>query len=146
MSERFVAEIIRGEAKNTMGLVIPEAVVERLGRGKRPPVIVTIGSYAYASTVASMGGQFLVGISAEHRAALNLEGQSRVEVQLTVDESSRDTPVPADLRAALEEAGKWEAFQGLAPSRRKEAVRQVEEAKTEETRKRRIAKVMEMGK
>lgn len=43
----------------------------------------------------------------------------------------------------LEQADKSDAFAGLAPSRKKEFVRQVEEAKTEETRQRRIAKVVQ---
>lgn len=142
MPETFTATLLRGDTKNTLGLVIPAEVVERLGRGKRPAVRVTIQGYTYASTIASMGGQFLIGVAAEHRASLDLEGRADVEVTLTVDDTPRDTPVPADLRAALEAASAWERFQALAPSRRKEAVRQVEEAKSADTRARRIAKIV----
>lgn len=123
-----------------MGLVIPPAVVEALGRGKRPAVRVKLQGYEYASTVASMGGQFLIGIAAEHRGALRLDGLDSVEVTLVADDGPRDTPVPADLLAALEAAGALDAFQALAPSRRKEAVRQVEEAKSADTRARRVHK------
>lgn len=142
MSEQFTAQIVRGGTKNTMGLVIPAEVVERLGRGKRPSVRVTLQGYTYTSTVASMGGQFLIGLAAEHRSFLRLDGLEAVEVRLDLDEGPRDTPVPDDLRAALEAAARWEVFQAWAPSRRKEAVRQVEEAKSAETRSRRITKVV----
>ena len=143
MSESFNAQILRGQTKNTMGIVIPADVVERLGRGKRPAVKVRLQGYEYASTVAVMGGQFLIGIAAEHRGALQLEGLDHVEVTLVVDDGPRDTALPADLQAALEAAAALDAFQALAPSRRKEAVRQVEEAESADTRARRILKVVE---
>jgi uncharacterized protein YdeI (YjbR/CyaY-like superfamily) len=54
----------------------------------------------------------------------------------------RTTPIPEDLAAALGAAGATERFEALAFSRRKEFVRQVEEAKTPETRARRIEKIL----
>jgi uncharacterized protein YdeI (YjbR/CyaY-like superfamily) len=50
--------------------------------------------------------------------------------------------VPDDLAEALAALSVREAFDGLAPSARKEHVRQVESAKAEETRNRRIAKIV----
>ena len=51
------------------GFVVPDEVVEALGSGKRPPVRVTINGYTYSNTVAVMGGEYMVGVSAEHRAS-----------------------------------------------------------------------------
>lgn len=50
--------------------------------------------------------------------------------------------LPSDLRAALVDAGALDGFEALAPSRKKEDVRNVESAKTPETRERRIAKIV----
>jgi uncharacterized protein YdeI (YjbR/CyaY-like superfamily) len=65
-------------------------------------------------------------------------------VTLELDTAPRTVEVPEDLAAALDAAaGTREAFDKLAPSMRKEHVRQVEEAKTQETRERRIARIVE---
>jgi uncharacterized protein YdeI (YjbR/CyaY-like superfamily) len=50
--------------------------------------------------------------------------------------------IPDDLATALATAGAKEMFDALALSKRKEFVRQVEDAKTPETRARRIAKIV----
>jgi hypothetical protein len=134
MPVHVTARIERGTTKDTMELVIPPDVVDALGAGRRPPVTVTIGAYTYRSTIATMGGQFMVGIAAEHRRHLQLDGIDEVEVTLAVDASPRDTPLPADLEAALRDAGVLDTFRALAPSHRKEHVRAVEEAKAPATR------------
>ncbi|HEY3409753.1 MAG TPA: YdeI/OmpD-associated family protein [Propionicimonas sp.] len=127
---------------NNVGIVVPEEVVESFGAGKRVPVIVTINGYSYASTIAVMGGQYLVGVAAAHREAAGVAGGETHEVTLTHDTSARVTPVPDDLAEALAGAGLRAAFDALAPSHRKEHVRSVTEAKSEETRQRRIEKVV----
>ncbi|MEZ4321129.1 MAG: YdeI/OmpD-associated family protein [Myxococcota bacterium] len=142
-SVQILAPLERGTRKDTLGLVLPEASVLALGGGKRPPVAVTVQGYTWRSTVAPMGGRFLVGIAKEHREHLALDGLDAVEVELRLDTEPRVTPVPPDLAEALASAGRTAAFDALAPSRRKEAVRQVEEAKTAATRERRIAKIVD---
>jgi len=121
---------------------VPEEVVESFGAGKRVPVTVTINGYSYPSTIAVMGGQYLVGVAAVHREAAGVAGGETHEVTLTHDTSARDTPVPEDLAEALDAAGARERFNALAPSHRKEHVRSVTEAKAEATRQRRIEKVV----
>ena len=71
-------------------------VVTGLGAGKRPPVRVTINGYTYRNTVAVMGGVYMVGVSAEHRAAAGLSADDRG--RLHVDEAFRTT-VPHILAA-----------------------------------------------
>jgi hypothetical protein len=127
---------------NNVGIVVPEEVVESFGAGKRVPVIVTINGYSYPSTIAVMGGQYLVGVATVHREAAGVAGGETHEVTLTHDTSARDTPVPDDLAEALAAAGLRAAFDALAPSHRKEHVRSVTDAKAEATRQRRIEKVV----
>jgi hypothetical protein len=136
----FSTTLMRDDEVNAMGIVVPPDAIERLGAGKRPAVVVTIGSYTYRSTVAVMGGLFLIPLNQEHRARSGIEPGTDVEVSLELDDQPRTVEVPADLAAALDAAGLREAFDRLSYSARKEHVRQVEDAKTSETRTRRIPK------
>lgn len=130
------------ESGNNVGIEVPESIVLAFGAGKRVPVIVTIAGYSYPSTIAVMGGRYLIPLAAAHRRAAGVAGGETHEVNLAHDRSSRDTPVPDDLAAALTSAGVRSAFDKLAPSARKEQVRSVTEAKAAETRQRRIEKVV----
>ena len=128
---------------NNVGIEVPEEVVLGFDAGKRIPVVVTIAGYSYPSTIAVMGGRYLIPLAAAHRKAAGVAGGEEHEIELVHDTSSRDTPVPEDLAVALDAAGRRAAFDALSPSRRKEHVRQVTEAKAAATRQRRIQKVVD---
>jgi hypothetical protein len=135
---RFRATVERS-GKTATGLEVPSTVVERLGAGKRPAVRVTINGFTYRSTIASMGGRFMVGISAEHRAGAKVAGGDVVDVDIELDTAPRAVDVPRDLAAALEKDGAAKAtFDGLSYSNKRWHVLSIEGAKTEETRTRRI--------
>jgi Bacteriocin-protection, YdeI or OmpD-Associated/Domain of unknown function (DUF1905) len=127
--------------RNT-GIPVPPEVLDSLGGGKRPAVLVDVNGYRYASTVGVMGGQALIPFSAERRAESGLGGGDALTVSLALDAAPRETPVPEDLAAALAAAGVRDAFDRLAPSRRKAHVTGVEGAKAPETRARRVAAVV----
>jgi hypothetical protein len=129
--------------KNTAGIKVPEEIIEKLGPSKRPLVRVTIKKHTYRSAVAVMGGKFMIGVSAENRQAAGVQGGDEVDITLELDLEPRTVEIPKDLKSALIEAGKFAAFERTAPSMRKEYVRQVEEAKAQETRERRISKIVE---
>lgn len=61
---------------------------------------------------------------------------------LDLDQQQREVEVPAELAAALEQAGATAAFDPLTCTRRTEPARGVAEAKKPETRDRRIAVVV----
>ena len=128
--------------RTATGLQVPDDVVAALGGGKRPPVTVTLGGYGYRTTIAPMGGAFWIPLAAEHREAAGLVAGQEVDVRVELDTAPRETPLPEDLAAALDEDARA-FFDGLAPSHRKEWVRWVEEAKKPETRAARIAKTAE---
>jgi hypothetical protein len=128
--------------KTATGLQVPDDVVAALGGGKRPPVTVTLGGYGYRTTVAPMGGAYWIPLAAEHREAAGVRAGEEVDVRVELDTAPRDTPLPDDLAAALDDGARAH-FDGLAPSHRKEWVRWVEEAKKPETRAARIAKTAE---
>jgi hypothetical protein len=129
--------------KNTTGIEVPEEVIEKLGSSKRPLVRVTIKEYTYRSAVAVMDGKFMIGLSAENRQAAGVQGGDEVEIAIELDLEPRTVEIPNDFKSALIEAGALDAFENSAPSMRKEYVRQVEEAKAQETRERRISKIVE---
>ncbi|MBN1314704.1 MAG: DUF1905 domain-containing protein [Anaerolineales bacterium] len=135
--------IILQTGKNTTGIQVPGEIIEKLGAGKRPLVCVTIKQYTYRGAVAVMGGKFMISLSAENRRAADVQGGEEVNVTVELDLEPRTVEIPSDLKNALGEAGALEAFENSAPSMRKEYVRQVEEAKAQETRERRIAKIVE---
>lgn len=142
-SVTFTTELFLA-GKTATGMVLTDEVVEALGRGKRPPVVVQLPGYSYRSTVAVMSGRFMLPVAREHREAAGLSAGDRVEVTLSLDEAPRTVDVPNDLAEALAAAGLTEAFAGLSYSHRKEHVRAVEEAKKPETRARRVAKSVDM--
>jgi Bacteriocin-protection, YdeI or OmpD-Associated/Domain of unknown function (DUF1905) len=140
---RFRTTIVQS-GKTATGIQVPDAVVEALGSGKRPAVKVTVNGYSYRSTVASMGGVFMVSLSAEHRAGAGVGGGEEVEVDLEVDSAPREVTVPPELVAALDaEPAARATFDGLSYSNKSWHVLQVTGAKTEETRQRRIARSVE---
>ena len=130
---------------NATGIEIPAAIVEGLNAGKRPKVTVTINGSTLRSTVAVMGGRYVVGVNAEQRARSGTKAGDQIEVTLELDTAPREVEAPPDLLAALQAAGVREAWERLSFTHRKEHVRAIEDAKAPETRLRRIEKAVAMA-
>jgi len=133
------------EGKTATGINVPAEVVDALGGGKRPRVTVTInGQHTYRSSVAVLGGRYMLGVSAENRAAAGVEGGQDVDVELELDTAPREVTVPPDFASALAaEPAARATFDGLSYSNKSWHVLQIDGAKTDETRQRRIAKSVE---
>jgi hypothetical protein len=130
--------------KTATGIVVPPEVVESLGAGKRPPVSITINGYTYRSTIAVMDGRYMVGISAENRAGAKVAGGDIIDVEIELDTQPREVTVPEDLSDAL--AGDLDAhrfFETLSYSNKRAIVTPIADAKSPETRERRIARAVE---
>lgn len=126
-----------------VGIVVPADAIAALDAGKRPAVHVDLNGHAYRSTVAVMGGQFMIGVNAGVRDATGLKAGDAVSVTLTVADTPRDVDVPEDLAAALaadDRAGAF--FAALSNSLQRYHVDLVNGAKTPETRHRRIDKAL----
>ena len=129
--------------KTATGLQVPDEIVAALGSSRRPTVSITVGSHTYTTTVARMGGRFLVPLSAGNRTAAGVSAGDEVEVDIELDHAVREVSVPADLQAALDvDAEASATFAQLAYTHRKEWVRWVEEAKKPETRQTRLVKTV----
>jgi hypothetical protein len=130
---------------NNTGIVVPEGVMDQLAAGKRPPVLVTVNGYDYRSTVAVMGGRYMIGISAAIRRATGLKGGDPIRVTLAVADTPREVEVPADFAAALavdESVGAF--FASLSNSLQRYHVDSINGAKSLETRQRRIEKAVSL--
>ena len=122
---------------NNTGIVVPGEVIEQLGAGKRPPVLVSVNGYEYRNTVAVMGGRHMISISAAVRNATGLKGGDSIRVTLTVADSPREVNVPADFAAALAADERARAFfDKLSNSMQRYHV------KSADTRQRRIDKAI----
>jgi Domain of unknown function (DUF1905)/Bacteriocin-protection, YdeI or OmpD-Associated len=138
---RFRATILLN-GRTATGVEVPEEVVTALG-SRRPPVRATIGGYTYRSSVASMGGRYLLPISAEVRGRAGVAAGDEVDVELELDTEPREVAVPPDLAELLErEPGAKRTFEGLSYSRKQRLVGPIADAKTAETRQRHLDKAI----
>jgi hypothetical protein len=135
--------LIEGAGKTAAGIEVPPEVVAALGQSKRPPVRVTINGHVFRSTVAVLGGRFMLGISNEVRASAGVAAGDEVEVGMELDTAPREVTVPAELaRELATDAAAKRAFEALSYSKQRLLVDPVANAKTLDTRDRNIAKAM----
>jgi len=135
--------IVQLNGKTATGIRVPAEVVASLGSSKRPAVRVSINGHTYRSTVASMGGEFMLPVSAENRASARIAAGDEIEVDVEPDTAPREVEVPSDLRELLDkDADAKKIFDGLSYSKKQQIVYPIEEAKTAETRQRRIEKAI----
>src|SRR5258708_10272118 len=87
--------------KTAAGIEVPAKVVAALGSSKRPPVRATINGFTYRSTVAVMGGKFMLGVSNEVRKSAGVAAGQTVDIDLELDTAPREVELPADFATAL---------------------------------------------
>jgi hypothetical protein len=122
---------------------VPKEVVTALGPSKRPAVSVTINGFTYRTTVASMGGRYLIPVSGDVRHSAGIAAGDQVEVGIELDTAPREITVPADLREALaRDANARSFFEELSYTNKRRVVDPIEAAKAPETRQRRIEKAV----
>ncbi|MGB5554015.1 MAG: YdeI/OmpD-associated family protein [Flavobacteriaceae bacterium] len=139
---KFKTKIV--QTGNNTGIEVSEQQLEKLGGGKKPLVIVTLNNHSYRSAVGKMGGKFMISLSSENRKKAIVEGGDTLEVTLELDTDPRTVEIPLVLQKALDKSKiTKENFEKLAPSKKKAIILSVNDAKTEETRQRRIQKVID---
>lgn len=131
---------------NHASIEIPDKNLAALGANKRAPLKVTINGYTYQSTATGVDGKCMVVFPTRDREASGAKAGDRITVTLELDDGYRNVDVPKPLSAALTANGLADTFRDLTYSKRKEFARQVSEAKAEETRDRRIEKIIDQLK
>jgi hypothetical protein len=140
---RFRTKILQS-GKTAAGIEVPEKVVAALGSSKRPPVRATINGFTYRTSVASMGGKFMLGVPPEFREGAGVAAGDTVDVDLELDTEVREVAIPADFASALaRNAGAKKFFDGLNYSNKRRLVTAIEAIKSPEVRERRIGKTVE---
>src|SRR5216684_2420748 len=138
---RFRTKILAA-GKTAAGIEVPAKVVAALGSSKRPPVRATINGFTYRSTVAVMGGKFMLGVSNEVRKSAGVAAGDTVDIDLELDTAAREVPIPPDFAAALARNAKaTKFFEGLSYSKKLRLVTPID-IKDAETRKRRISETV----
>jgi hypothetical protein len=125
------------------GLEVPMKLVDALGGGKRPAVNVTIKGHSWRTRIAIMRGRYLIGFSNANRRAAGVATGDKVEVELALDTEPRVVSEPTDLAEALDADSRARgAFDRLPFGLRRRHVTAVEDARSAETRQRRIANLV----
>jgi hypothetical protein len=130
--------------RTATGISVPPDVVAGLGAGKKPPVRVTIARHTYRTTIAPRGERYLIPVSAENRGAAGVAAGDEVDVEIALDTEPRVLAVPDDLAQALDrEPAARARFDALSYSAKQRHVLPIAQAKTPETRARRVAKALD---
>ncbi|HLQ14252.1 MAG TPA: YdeI/OmpD-associated family protein [Candidatus Eisenbacteria bacterium] len=138
---RFRTKILAA-GKTAAGIEVPAKVVAALGSSKRPPVRATINGFTYRSTVAVMGGKFMVGMPPVFREGAGVAAGDMVDVDLELDTAPREVELPIDFAAALSRDAKAKKFfEGLSYSKKRVLVTPID-VKNPDVRKERIAKTV----
>jgi hypothetical protein len=127
---------------NHASLEIPDKNLAEIGANKRAPLKITINHYTYQSTATGVGGKCMVVFPTRDREATGAAAGDLVTVTLELDRGYRHVDVPDALSKSLAAHDLSETFHNLTYSKRKEFARQVADAKAEDTRTRRIEKII----
>lgn len=133
--------IVVGEG-NHASIEIPDKNLAEIGANRRAPLKVTINGYTYQSTATGVDGKCMVVFPTRDREASGAAAGDRIKVTLELEDGYRHVDMPIALVEALAANGLSEKFHDLTYSKRKEFARQVSDAVAEDTKTRRIVKII----
>ena len=144
MKQTFTAELEKHPNMDAAGITLPFDVEAVFG-AKRVPVVVVINGVEYRTTIVRMGGNYMFGVPKHLREAAGISPGERIKVAVWRDNEERVVDPPEDLAAELKKDGDLKkAWEKLSFTAKKEAARDLEEAKRPETRARRLEKTLTM--
>lgn len=127
------------------GFRAPFDVAETFGTRARVPVRGTINGFPFRSSLMPMGGCHIMAVNKTLREGAKCKAGDVVEIVLERDWAERTVETPPEIARALKKSKaarqRWEE---LSFTHKKEMVRSITEAKQEETKKRRLARVMDV--
>ncbi len=143
MTTKRITGVIEREG-NLCAIPVPFDPKEVFGK-VRAPVVVTLNSHSFRSTISRMGGKTFIPLRKSHREAAGVEGGERVTVEIAADQEERVVEVPEALAERLKaEPALRKVWQALSYTNQRESAESIAGAKRPETRERRLAKVLEM--
>jgi hypothetical protein len=150
--ERAPKESFSFRAKVTrLGLMyaveVPDSVSKAVGVRGYVPIAGTLqGSTPLRASLIPRGdGCHRILLNGEVRAAAGIKPGDRVALAIHVDHEPRGATIPDDVADALRDEGVLETFESLAPGKKMHIIRWVDDAVHEETRAKRVARVVEVA-
>ena len=144
---RFTAKIEGREAGVVAAIAPPVDVPEFFGTRARVPVRGTINGYPFRSSLSPYGGRHLMPVNKALRAGEGVNAGDMVEVVMERDDEERTVETPPLLKKALAKSKTAQAnWEKLSFTHKKEIALAIVGAKQEETRARRLAKVVDILK
>ncbi len=144
MAEKQIFETLleKHETMDAAGITIPFDV-EKVFGAKRVPVRVLINGAEYRSTIMRMGGKYVMAVPKTFRERAGIKAGEMITVEMEKDSEKRRVEVPDDLAGEIKKHDLQNVWDKLSFSHQKEFALAIEDAKKEETRKRRIEKTIE---
>jgi len=144
---RFAAKIQGKEAGVVAAITPPVDVIEYFGTRARVPIRGTINGFPFRSSLMPCGNVRMMPVNKALCQGAGVQPGDIVDVVMERDENERTVEAPAELKKELAKNKKaQERWDGLAFTHKKEMASSITGAKQEQTRKRRLAKVMEVLK
>lgn len=141
---KFKAKLVGVEGYDSAALRPPFDVVEVFGRKGRVPVKGTLNGFPFRSSLMNMGEGHCMVVNAEMRTGAKCKAGDTVKVVMELDTEERKIEVPAYLKKIINsDAQAKERWATLSFTHQKEYVREIEGAKREDTRERRIDQMMD---
>jgi hypothetical protein len=138
---------LEGKGTSVAWLNAPFDVIKVFGTRARVPVRGTINGFAFRSSLMPMGGCHGMAINKSMRDGAGVKPGDAVSVVMERDEGKRIVEAPALLKKEMAKSktaqAKWEK---LSFTNKKEIALSISSAKQEETRRRRLAKAMDILK
>lgn len=144
---RFKVKLEGQEGSEVAGLITPFDVYETFGTRARVPVRGTINGFPFRSSIMPMGGCHMMAVNKTMREGAKVKAGDVVDVVMERDDGPRTVEPPPELKRELAKNKKArDRWEELAFTNKKEMARSITDAKQEETKKRRLAKVMDVLK
>jgi Domain of unknown function (DUF1905)/Bacteriocin-protection, YdeI or OmpD-Associated len=144
---RFKIKLIGQEGSSAAGFLAPFDVPATFGTRARVPVLGTINGYPFRSSLMPMGGGYCMAVNKTMREEAKVAVGDEVEVVMERDIEERTMAAPPELKRELAKNKKAQTrWDELAFTVKKEMALSITGAKQEETKKRRLAKVMQILK
>jgi len=144
---QFRAKIQGREAGVVAAIAPPVDVIEWFGTRARVPIRGTINGFAFRSSLMPCGNARMMPVNKALCQGAGVAAGDVVDVVMERDEEGRTVEAPPELQKELAKSKKAkERWDGLAFTHKKEMAVSITGAKQEETRKRRLAKVLQILK
>jgi hypothetical protein len=144
---RFKVKLVAHDSSSATGLIPPFDVAKTFGTRARVPVRGTINGYPFRSSLMPMGGCYSMAVNKAMREGARAKAGDEVDVTMEADDEARTVEAPAELaRELAQDKTAQKRWETLAFTHKKEIANSIRDARREETKKRRLAKVMQVLK